>query len=362
MLRKALLLLALVLVCSGSAWAQVGGIQAQQTASNPLQLRITDGDVTSTLGTYTFKATNVSLTASATNYVYLDLTTTPPTLTVNTTGFPTSNYYAIATVTTNSKQITAMTDSRPSFNSASFSGSGSSGSFSSGYIDPTNAAYGVKANGNVIFDATLTSGSNVVTSASAKFITGPLPAVVGMRAVGSCCGAQGGNFKVGSQVLIGAASSCLIQSVDSDTQVTLTTGCNSSANQSNALFAWVTDDTNAWKLAITAAWGKAGHCKPIFAPGGLTGVSDSIGNTTTCKNEITNAANTGAFIGSWGGRTGSYFIILPEFVANAMTGGHCTGGAGGIGCMFSAQGIEVANLGFWGLENSPAGATNSFAL
>src|SRR5579885_2415595 len=128
MLGKALLLLALVLVCSGSAWAQVGGIQAQQTASNPLQLRITDGDVTSTLGTYTFKATNVLLTASATNYVYLDLSTTPPTLAVNTTGFPASNYYAIATVVTNAKQITAMTDSRPSFNSAAFSGGGGGGS------------------------------------------------------------------------------------------------------------------------------------------------------------------------------------------------------------------------------------------
>ncbi len=128
MLRKALLLPALVLIYSGTALAQVGGIQAQQTASNPLQLRITDGDVTSTLGTYTFKATNVSLTASATNYVYLDLTTTPPTLTVNTTGFPTSNYYAIATVTTNSKQITAMTDSRPSFNSTAFSAAASGAS------------------------------------------------------------------------------------------------------------------------------------------------------------------------------------------------------------------------------------------
>src|SRR5579885_3770539 len=127
MLGKALLLLALVLVCSGSAWAQVGGIKAQQTATNPLQLRITDGDVTSTLGTYTFKATNVLLTASATNYVYLDLSTTPPTLAVNTTGFPASNYYAIATVVTNAKQITAMTDSRPSFNSAAFSGGGGGG-------------------------------------------------------------------------------------------------------------------------------------------------------------------------------------------------------------------------------------------
>lgn len=127
MLRKALLLLALVLICSGTALAQVGGIQAQQTASTPLQLRITDGNLTSVLGTFQFKATNILLSANQTNYIYLDLTQNPPALTVNTTGFPSANYYAIAIAVTNSKQITSLTDSRPSFNSASFSG-GSGGS------------------------------------------------------------------------------------------------------------------------------------------------------------------------------------------------------------------------------------------
>lgn len=243
-------------------------------------------------------------------------------------------------------------------------GGGGGASFSTGYIDPTLPANGgVKANGGVIFDATLTLNSNIVTSASAKFITGQLPAVVGMRAVGTCCGHLGALNKVNSTVLIGASSTCLIQSVDSDTQVHVTTGCNSSANQSNALFAWIPDETNAWKTTISNAWGNAGHCKPIFVPGGLTGISDAMGNTTTCKNEITNNATNGAFIGSFGGRTGGYFVILPEFVANAMTGGHCTGGGDGIGCLFSSQGIEIDNLGFWGLENSPVGATcHSFAM
>lgn len=108
------------------AQAQTGGIQAQQTASNPLQLRITDGDLTSVLGNYAFKATNVLLVANATNYVFLDLSTTPPTLTVNQTGFPTGkSIYQIATAVTGTNSITSLADSRPTtFNPTLSSGGG----------------------------------------------------------------------------------------------------------------------------------------------------------------------------------------------------------------------------------------------
>jgi hypothetical protein len=102
--------------------AQNQGIQAQQTASNPLHIRVTDGDLTSILGTFTFKASTVSVTANATNYIYLDLSQNPPQLMVNTTGFIGSNLYPIAIVTTNSNQIVSLVDSRPPFNATSFSG------------------------------------------------------------------------------------------------------------------------------------------------------------------------------------------------------------------------------------------------
>lgn len=135
-------LLAVLCLFTLSAHGQAGDFAPSQTASNPLQLRISDGSIGGgVLGTFQFKATNVLLTASATNYVYLDLTTSPPTLTVNTTGFPaTAVCYKIATVVTSAAQITSLTDSRPSFNSTL--GSSSSSPSSQGpVINVTNSIY-----------------------------------------------------------------------------------------------------------------------------------------------------------------------------------------------------------------------------
>jgi GDSL-like Lipase/Acylhydrolase family len=110
--------LLLLLLTGGSLYGQTGDFAPQQTASNPLQIRVADGTIGGgVLGTFQFKARNVTLTASATNYVFLDLSQNPPALTVNTTGFPTTQVYQIATVATNASQITSLTDSRPSFNS-----------------------------------------------------------------------------------------------------------------------------------------------------------------------------------------------------------------------------------------------------
>lgn len=130
-----LLALLCLFTLSTHGQAQTGGIAAQQTSSTPLQLRITDGDLTSVLGNYTFKSTNVLLVANATNYVYLDLSTTPPTLTVNQTGFPAGkSIYQIATAVTGAAQITSLADSRPTtFNSTLAGSSSSSLSPSSAY-------------------------------------------------------------------------------------------------------------------------------------------------------------------------------------------------------------------------------------
>lgn len=100
------------------------GIAANQTSQSPLHLRITDGNLTATLGTFTFEAQVVALTPSATNYIFLDLSQEPPVLTVNTTGFPASAVWTIATAITNATKITQLIDSRPAFNKT-FSGGGS---------------------------------------------------------------------------------------------------------------------------------------------------------------------------------------------------------------------------------------------
>jgi len=96
--------------------AQWNGFDPQQNSSNPLQIRVSDGDLSSVLGKFTFLSTGAQLTPSATNYIYLDLNQNPPKLTVNTTGFPVTNIYKIAVAVTNTVKIVSLTDSRPSYN------------------------------------------------------------------------------------------------------------------------------------------------------------------------------------------------------------------------------------------------------
>src|SRR5439155_5544077 len=105
------------------------GIGPQQASQTPLALHVTDGDLTSILGTFRFSAQTVLLPANTTSYVYLDMTPVIPTLVVNQTGFPTGTIiYKIAIAVTNSVKITSLTDSRPPFNKFLFSGGGGGGS------------------------------------------------------------------------------------------------------------------------------------------------------------------------------------------------------------------------------------------
>ncbi len=96
------------------------GLNANQVAQTPLTLRIADGNILSTLGTFSFEAQVVKLIANATNYVWLDLTQTPPQIAQNTTGFPSTASYQIAVAVTNASIITSLTDSRPSFNTKAY--------------------------------------------------------------------------------------------------------------------------------------------------------------------------------------------------------------------------------------------------
>jgi hypothetical protein len=223
-----------------------------------------------------------------------------------------------------------------------------------GVIYPSS--YGVKATANAVFDATFTNTSQIVTSASAKFLTSPAhPAAVGMIVYGTCCGHLGVLNHVGSVVQVPQGT---ITSVDSDTQIHVSVAAT--ANQSNATLIYGPDDTAGWLAAITAAWGQSGHCNAIQAPSGLTIIQQAMGNTTVCNNAVTNATSNGASILGYGGRLTSLFVATPNFNYSGCTGG--SAGAGSIGCLFSAQGIEVSNIGFWGGEISPLSGTHTIAI
>jgi hypothetical protein len=106
-------LLAAVLPCVSFCQAQWNGFDPQQASQTPLSLRVSDGDLSSVLGTFTSLAHTLQLLPNATNYVYLDLGQTPPVLVQNTTGFPGGAIYKIAIATTNATRIISVTDSRP---------------------------------------------------------------------------------------------------------------------------------------------------------------------------------------------------------------------------------------------------------
>jgi hypothetical protein len=135
---KSSLVLLLILLGHISTFGQVlsNGLAPNRISQSPLGLRISDGDLSSILGTFQFKTTTVTLTANATNYIYLDLTTSPPALTVNTTGFPSTSCYKIAAAITNGRTITSLTDSRPSFNSTLSGASASTHLAGIQYVSP----------------------------------------------------------------------------------------------------------------------------------------------------------------------------------------------------------------------------------
>lgn len=101
-----------------------GGIAASQPSQSPLQLRVSDGNITATMGTFQFEAQTVQLVGDATNYIFLDLSQEPPALIVNQTGFPTSAVWTIAVAVTSRTEITQLMDSRPAFNNLAFGGGG----------------------------------------------------------------------------------------------------------------------------------------------------------------------------------------------------------------------------------------------
>jgi hypothetical protein len=66
-----------------------------------------------TIGTYSGSASQ-AMTASATNFIYLDLTNSGN-LAINTTGFPTTAHVRLATVVAAASTITSITDARVAF-------------------------------------------------------------------------------------------------------------------------------------------------------------------------------------------------------------------------------------------------------
>lgn len=115
-------------------------------------------------------------------------------------------------------------------------------------------AYGAKADGKQVHDATMLTASAVVHSATANFVSGDVNKVVQVKGAGT---AQ-------STTLIGT-----ILSVQSATQATLSVSNASGSDLTGLAMMWGTDDTAAINAALTAATAHAlttGGLVKVFFP------------------------------------------------------------------------------------------------
>jgi hypothetical protein len=99
--------------------APVGGlcVTLHEVPSTSLNVAVAAGNYKVQAGTITTYsgASSQAMTASSTNYVFLDLTNSGA-LTVNTTGFPSTAHIRLAFVVAGSSTITSITDARITFN------------------------------------------------------------------------------------------------------------------------------------------------------------------------------------------------------------------------------------------------------
>src|SRR5262249_23460024 len=98
-MRRLLLLLLFV----SPLYAQDLRPSAYYNAAPKNIVTVRGGKVQGSAGVVTLAGQDITPTANATTYVYVDLNSSSPAVTTNTTGFPANNFFPICTVTTDVK-------------------------------------------------------------------------------------------------------------------------------------------------------------------------------------------------------------------------------------------------------------------
>jgi hypothetical protein len=268
------------------------------------------------------------------------------------------------------------------WNGSAWSNQGSGGSTPSsgaGTITPLNPVYA----GGAHFDThtsgqpTFTSGSNVVTCPDCNF-TGTDSQNRPMAKVGQVIFGSNATTDVSEQTSILVTPECLIQSIDSATQVhmgtvgAIGTACNATGNTTaTGRIVWGDLDTatstqtqSTSNDPMFAAWTDSTvQCLPLVLPGGIGLIERAFGNTyDTTKLCGTNApvlSNRLGFTVVGQGGQASILIVTPNFPTT-----DCVGPNGaGFGCLLSANQLNMRHFQVWGAGNSlPGSGFNGKAL
>lgn len=199
--------------------------------------------------------------------------------------------------------------------------------------------FGVTANGQAVFDAQITNGSNVVSSASASFSSADIGKII-FGTTGPQAGFSGGGP---DSLSVLALPQGTITGILSSTSVTVSSTGNSSASGSaDGVLLWGSDDS----AGLTASWNAATanpHALALQLPAGLmfTQMAQFLSpSNSASRNEITGPVSLGITVSGWG-KLSSLIVPTPDFDFTTATGKQNS-------CFFGSDGISVNNLGIWG--------------
>ena len=240
----------------------------------------------------------------------------------------------------------------------------------SGTVTPTSTPYNAKFDVHWGTTPTFTSGSNIVSCTDCNFtatdVLGRPYTVVGQIAWGSTAT---NDITMGTSVR--ATPECLIQSVDSNTQVHLGTigaigtACNATQNTTGTgRFIWGDlDSASSSQVQSTAndplfsAWTAASNaCAPFRLPAGATFIEQSE-FVTYPTGKVCGGANseTGERFGfsvTGAGVNATFIIPTPNFLASTCTGPN----SGGVGCLLTLPNPSYADFTVYGGGNTACGA------
>jgi hypothetical protein len=222
MKKLALLLVAFLFLLSRASLAQspnlaVTAYNLPGTIGPTLLVQITNATVLWGSGVVTVPTQTLTMTASATNYIYFSGTST---LSVSTTGFPSaSSYYPVAVVLTNQNNIFQISDQRP--NTITNVNGNSAAQYSGPVINVTGSPYNASntlADNNSAFTA-------AATAANAVSLTAGNPAIEQAVAGVSCSTACSG-ITTSVPILNGDTVLVLIVGFNASHTFTVTAGTN----------------------------------------------------------------------------------------------------------------------------------------
>lgn len=242
---------------------------------------------------------------------------------------------------------------------------GGSGGGGSGNPTILATSYGVKADGRIVWDATITNTSQTVTCPNSDCNFSP--ADVGKIVFGTNAASGGYTGQITSTLILPQGT---ITSINNSNSIQVSIAATASSTAGAGLLIWGDDDTtaltNAWTATVNAcATLQLPGVNPTLAGPAVMLIQSPEFNTPMAGSGT--GSNATCSLGTGGNRRGlglvgsgvnsTYIIPTPSF---NFAG--CTFGASAHACMFTTfDGVNLSGFNFWGAGiSNPGNVTNDY--